>query len=254
MALRVRQQIAALVLAGLLLPALADQRNAVAPAVSRKVVRLASIEFEVLKHPSSRRRYLLIHGSEQTAREVLTAHMQSQPGIAYLVTGTERYVAVDSGRFDPNRVFSPVGAEKNLRMLNPGWSAAQLQAVLRRLDRERKKLIRTLLPPRRGLLIALHNNSQGYSVKDEIGISGAVSLKDPEHPHEFMLCTDRGDFSRLAGSPFNVVLQNRALGEDDGSFSRLAARRGARYVNIEASLGNADAQRRMLAWVESSLP
>jgi hypothetical protein len=49
-------------------------------------------------------------------------------------------------------------------------------------------------------------------------------------------------------------LQNAAPKEDDGSLSRLAARRGARYVNIEVRLGESAAQREMLMWVEQNLP
>ena len=41
--------------------------------------------------------------------------------------------------------------------------------------------------------------------------------------------------------------------EDDGSLSRLCATRGVRYVNIEAALGNAEAQQRMLDWIERVL-
>ena len=35
-----------------------------------------------------------------------------------------------------------------------------------RLDRGRDRLVRTILPPRGGLLFAVHNNSEGYSVRD----------------------------------------------------------------------------------------
>jgi hypothetical protein len=72
----------------------------------------------------------------------------------------------------------------------------------------------------------------------------------PDRPREFILCTDPRDYARLATGPFNVVLQNVAPKEDDGSFSRLAAARRVRYVNIEAPLGSAAEQARMLAFVE----
>jgi hypothetical protein len=72
----------------------------------------------------------------------------------------------------------------------------------------------------------------------------------PDRPREFMLCTDGRDYERLAAGPFNVVLQNVAPKEDDGSLSRLAAARRVRYVNIEAPLGGATEQRAMLAFAE----
>jgi hypothetical protein len=99
----------------------------------------------------------------------------------------------------------------------------------------------------------LHNNGPGYSARDEVPISDSVALNDSEHLDEFMLCTMRPDFDLLAGGPFNVVLQYRAPKEDDGSLSRLCAARGIRYVNIESALGNAEAQQRMLDWVERML-
>jgi hypothetical protein len=46
-----------------------------------------------------------------------------------------------------------------------------------------------------------------------------------------------------------MVLQNLAPKEDDGSLSRLAARRGLRYVNIEAAHGNFQKQSEMLDWL-----
>ena len=76
----------------------------------------------------------------------------------------------------------------------------------------------------------------------------------PGEPNDFMLCTDVNDFALLRQSPFNVVLQNEAKGEDDGSLSRLAASRRIRYVNIEAAMGRDAAQRAMLEWVETHLP
>jgi hypothetical protein len=100
------------------------------------------------------------------------------------------------------------------------------------------------------VLVALHNNGPDYSVRDEVPISDAVAMNDAAHPDEFMLCTIKSDFEMLSGGPFNVVLQNRAPKEDDGSLSRLCAARNVRYVNVEAAPEHADAQRRMLEWIE----
>src|SRR3954469_11095521 len=88
----------------------------------RRFVTLDQIRFQVLRNGDSPHRYLLIHGNEDTAREVLTAHMRQAKGIAYLVTGNDRYVPIDSGKLDPNRMFSRQGAEKNVRSQNPDWS------------------------------------------------------------------------------------------------------------------------------------
>jgi hypothetical protein len=172
---------------------------------------------------------------------------------AFLVQNAERNVRIGDGKLDPNRMFSHVGAEANLRSLNPAWHEAELQTGLIRLDRDRARFLKAVLPRRGGLLIALHNNGPGYSVQDETPISDAAALNNIEHPHEFMLCTMREDFEILAKSPFNVVLQNTAPKQDDGSLSRLAALMGVRYVNIEASHGNVGDQTRMLDWIEKEL-
>ena len=124
-----------------------------------------------------------------------------------------------------------------------------------RIHNEIKQLgdrMHALLPPRGGLLVALHNNSEGYSVKDEVPISEETSLRQPDDPHAFFLCTDARDFAVLKSSPYNVVLQH-APKDDDGSLSRLAAARGVRYVNLEVALGSADRQREMLRWMEWNL-
>jgi hypothetical protein len=218
-----------------------------------RFVTLDHIRFEVLRRGKSPHRYLLIHGNEETAREVLVAHMQRYPGIAHVVTGHDRNVPIDSGKFDPNRIFSREGAEKNLRSLNPDWTPEYLEKMLRKLDHGRDKLVRNLLPPPAGRLVALHNNSEGYSVKDEVPISDEVSLKDADHPHEFFLCTDQQDFAQMSASPYNVVLQRTAPKEDDGSLSRLAAMRGVRYLNLEVALGQRARQVEMLDWLEQHL-
>ncbi len=222
------------------------------PLFHRDSITAAGIRFQVLRYRHSPRRYLFIHGDEPTAREVLTLTMQTHPGIAYLVTGNERNVALDGGKLDPNRMFSREGAAKNLKSLNPGWAPERIERALDFLDREREKLLRRLTPPKGGLLIALHNN-RDYSINDEAPVSDAVSMREPDRPHEFFLCTDPRDFQVMAKSPYNVVLQNRKPPDDDGSLSRLAAVRGFRYLNLECGVGKFEAQIERLGWADRNL-
>ena len=213
---------------------------------------LAGIRFQILRYRHGSRRYLFIHGDEPTARDVLRIHLETHPGIAYLVTGSERNVALDGGKLDPNRMFSREGAERNLKSLNPDWPPERIERALDFLDREREKLLHHLMPPKGGLLIALHNN-RDYSINDEAPMSDEVSLREPERAHEFFLCTDARDFQVMAKSPYNVVLQNRKPAEDDGSLSRLAAQRGFRYLNLECGVGKFEAQIERLGWAERNL-
>jgi hypothetical protein len=212
-----------------------------------------NIEFRRIRNGHERRRYLLIHGDEQTARQVLTAHMRAAKGTAYLVGNTTRNVRFQTGELDPNRMFSREGAERNLRSLNPRWGDAQLLNGLLLLDRTRHEILDAVLPDRSDVLIVVHNNT-AYSVNDEIAASNRVALKDAANTHEFCLCTNAGDFDLLASGPYNVVLQNRPPGPEDGSLSRYAARAGLRYVNIEVGLGKFDKQAAMLSWVDRTLP
>lgn len=224
-----------------------------APAAQRRRV-LAGIEFDVIQRGPSDRRYLLIHGNEHTAREVLLKHMPGRRGRALLVTGQERWVTVRGLRLDPNRMFSREGAQRNLRLLNPEAGSAAVEGTLDWLDHERKALLAELLPPRGGLIVSMHNNASGYSLESEVGISDSVWLPSRGTPHDFMLATSSADFGILERAPFNALLQERPRGEDDGSLSRLCAARGIRYVNIEARIGHEAEQRAMLEWIEQHLP
>ncbi|HYZ85077.1 MAG TPA: hypothetical protein VE621_11770 [Bryobacteraceae bacterium] len=219
-----------------------------------RTIGMGGGKFRIVRNGSDKRHYFWVHGNERTAREVLLDHMKTSPGRAFLVENDERYLMVNGGRLDPNRMFSREGAERNLKSLNTSWSPEQFNRVLDRLDRERPKFLSSVLPKDGKLLIAMHNNSQGYSVKDEVAISDQVSLRNEANPHEFMLCTSSSDYEKLSQSPFNVVLQKTAPKTDDGSLSRLTAARGLRYVNIEAGLGRAAEQKAMLDWVEQNLP
>jgi hypothetical protein len=216
-------------------------------------LKMAGILFRVVHRGSSPHRYLHIHGNETTARDVLMEQVNSHGGKALFIQSDTRYVPLKNGRIDPNRMFSREGAEKNLRLLNPQWSEAQIANGALALEKDRHKFLQSIRPPKGGRIVALHNNSNGYSVESEIAISDKTSLKDAKNPHEFFLATDPRDFEVLAKSPFNVVLQNTAPKDDDGSLSRLATKLGIRYINLECALGKIDRQRELLGWLEQNL-
>ena len=220
----------------------------------RRDASLAGIEFDLIRHGPPARHYLWIHGDELTAQQVLQEHMQGRSGRAFLIRNEgQRNVPFSGGLLDPNRMFSNDGAARNLRTLNPAWSEEHLTQALHRLNRERDDFLRNLLPGGDKIIVALHNNSPAYSIKDEVPISNAAALKAPSEPDEFLLCTDAADFAVLSQGPYNVVLQNNATGEDDGSLSRLCAQRRIRYINIEAAHGNARAQSAMLQYIDRTL-
>lgn len=219
----------------------------------RNRVTMAGIAFRVVRRGSSPHRYLHIHGNETTAREIALEQVNAHGGTALLIQSDERYVPMRDGRIDPNRMFSTEGASKNLRLLNPKWSEAQISNGALALAKDRHKFLKAIHPPAGGRIVALHNNSNGYSVESEIAISDKTSLKDAKNPHEFFLATDPRDYEKLAASPYNVVLQNTAPKDDDGSLSRLATKLGIRYINLECGLGKLARQRELLGWLEENL-
>jgi hypothetical protein len=219
---------------------------------NRDEITLSGVDFRNLSHGHSPRRYLMIHGDEGTARDVLTKYMSDHAGVAYVVTGKDRTVDIRGVKVDPNRMFSRVGADFSIRDLNPAIDVEKLIEVLDYLDRARGKLLRHLIPPKGSRLFALHNN-RDYSVQDELAASARTSLKQPSQPRNFFLCTDPKDFAILQQSPYNVVLQNEP-NPDDGSLSRLAARRGFRYINLECAVGEYDAQLERVRWLDEHLP
>lgn len=217
----------------------------------RKTIELCGTEFEILRNGRSPRRYVFIHGNEYDARAVIRVHMQEYEGIGYAVTGKEREVEIGGLKLDPNRMFSRFGAERNLRSLNENATFEQIAAVLDSLDADREKLLRLLIPPDGSRLVALHNN-RDYSVQSELAASDETSIRQPGIPRNFFLCTDPEDYAVVKQSPFNVVLQSKP-NPDDGSLSRVAAKRGFRYVNLECGLGEYEAQLERLRWLEEHL-
>ena len=65
-------------------------------------------------------------------------------------------------------------------------------------------------------------------------------------PDNFFLTTDEGLYQRLAEEKQNVVLQDNEKASDDGSMSIYYGKRGMKYVNVEAQLGDIQSQVKML--------
>lgn len=217
-------------------------------------LRVGEAWFRGIYRGGSPRRFIHIHGNETTARLALAHHMRSWRGRAFLVTGEERNIRAGGLWIDPNRMFSQAGARASFKLQNPGAEEEALRAGHAVLERDVPRLLDALLPRDGGLLISVHNNSEGYNIQSEIPISEAHHLPDPSAPNDFFLATDARDFDILRGSAYNAVLQTRPATEDDGSLSRLCASRGVRYVNIECYAGRLELQQRMLAWLDGALP
>ena len=211
------------------------------------------IDFQVKKNGFSDVSYILIHGDEETARMLLSEHIKKNKGKAFFIKSKEREVVFGPTKVDPNRIFSRAGARKALKKFRPHWNHKELTKLLEKLDESRNIFLFNIFPSEGGLLIALHNNFRGYSVKDELTNSQLHSIKKDKNPRDFIICTDLKDYQKLKKGPYNVVLQNIIDEDNNGSLSWPALENGVRYVNIETRLGWLSQQRKMLKFVESRL-
>ncbi len=73
-------------------------------------ISIGEISFKVVQKGTSDRRYIWLHGDEQTAKMALENHMSSNQGIAYFINNNKRVVYISDGMIDPNRIFSSIGA------------------------------------------------------------------------------------------------------------------------------------------------
>ena len=74
------------------------------PFLRPKHISLAGARFRITRYGHSNRHYLVIHGNEETAREVLTAHMRAHQGIAlhHREPHAERAGGVRANRPEPD--------------------------------------------------------------------------------------------------------------------------------------------------------
>ena len=84
------------------------------PAIfHRGRTELAGVPVRRIRHGAGPHRYLVIHGDEDTAREVLTAFMKDHDGVGYAVTGRTRNVALSGLKIDPI-ACGPISARKEV--------------------------------------------------------------------------------------------------------------------------------------------
>lgn len=221
-------------------------------SVLKKPLSIGGIRFDVEKNGRSKRRYLHIHGNETTARDVLKEHVKSHKGLFYFVVSDKRNVQVGDCLIDPNRMFTNAGARKSLERWNKTNTPDQIDTSLALLANDRAAFVRAVTPPKGGLLVAMHNNADGYTIKDETSISDKVHMPEEASPRDFMLVTSEKDFEKISNGPFNACLQ-KTVQNDDGSFSVLANSKAIRYVNIESALGNYEKQKAMIGFLEQVL-
>ena len=162
----------------------------------------------LIQNGISPNRYIWIHGDEKTAEMALKHHIQNHNGIAFFIDNKTREIPYKSTIIDPNRIFSRNGTYHALRKFQPDWAPGSLKKALDEIDLEREAFLNILMPPKGGLLIALHNNFRGYNVMDEEANSQLTSIKKSQYLRDFIICTDLKDFKKLAKLGVSTIFQD----------------------------------------------
>ncbi|MFQ6614324.1 MAG: hypothetical protein ACE5D1_05725 [Fidelibacterota bacterium] len=214
-------------------------------------LNLGPLRFHCFGAPGAGNRFIWVHGDETTAGDIL--HLLANNGErCYAIDNDRRNFTVDAIQFNPNRIFTEIGARKDLQQLNPAATPEALKPILRDLDRDRSSFLENIFPPDGGVLTALHNNFESYTIASELDRSAQVHFPEKDRPRDFFLAVDADDYRRLSQGPFNVLLQDQP-GIDDGSLSCAALAAGVRYVNIETELGMRERQQSMVDWLIQAL-
>ena len=223
------------------------------PYLLDDIVEIGGIKFKVVKKGNSDRKYIWFHGDEKTAKMALDHHMKTNEGTAYYIQNELREVNIYGGLIEPNRIFSSDGMKQAIQKYNPQWSVSKKKKILAIYDQGRSTFLNEIFPKNGEILIAIHNNFRGYNVNKEIKRSDSISIKIDQDPRDFFLCTNRTDFELLAKSPYNVVLQEKWIPENDGSLSWAAILHDVRYVLLETRLGWLNKQKEMLNYLHKNL-
>jgi hypothetical protein len=217
--------------------------------------------------------YFAPHYSETTAPEAAQTVIDRNGGkVAWLVHGDEhrpkRNVSfvLEGARFefDPNRMFTEVGARKSLAMFsntntrNELFSRAVDQVnnfATALLSNNNYYLHPTMAQGK--VVVGIHNNHGGYSVESykpggeyhkEIERNGGYYYNQNGHPGNFFYTTSEAIFEVLKQNKFSVVLQT-AKPTDDGSLSVYCGTHNVDYINVEAELSERDAQTLMIQFL-----
>lgn len=192
--------------------------------------------------------FINLHDDENTSVKAVLEVIDSLGGkLIQLIHSDERNIRFNIGsqffEFDPNRMFTDVGAEKTLSQFGPYNEKArkEVRALARRITSELDG----------DIILTLHNNTEdNYSAKsylNEYANDAADIYLNPEKdPDDFFFVTERLFFDKIRELGYNVVLQNNETMTDDGSLSVWAGRENIPYINIEAQHGHTAEQVEML--------
>lgn len=195
--------------------------------------------------------FINLHDDENTSVLAAVAVIDSLGGTLLQLKHTGKRnieFRIEGGayEFDPNRMFTDLGAENSLRRFRVSSEQAhkEVRAFAELVVAEIKS----------DIIFTLHNNSEDrYSARSYLeeyaNDAEDVFIHPNKDPDDFYFVTERLFFDALKVRGYNVVLQNNEAATDDGSLSVLAGKRKIPYINIEAQHGHLAEQIDMLLTV-----
>jgi hypothetical protein len=217
--------------------------------------------------------FLIIHDNENTASKAVIEHIKKNGGkMIELDTGGNRHVKfrMSNGQevqFDPNRIFTDKGTEKDLKNKNQGKGYENNDTIKNEIKKLKDKILQLLIECNCNPVVAVHDNTEDKYGIDSYLYGGGEEKKGntrkkegnpnkraDEDPDNFLLVTSEEYFDKLKGK-YNVILQTnnnnstRKNGPyDDGSLS--VHMKDGNYINCEAKHASLDKQKDMLEDIE----
>ncbi|MCU0447354.1 MAG: hypothetical protein MUE85_20855 [Microscillaceae bacterium] len=205
--------------------------------------------------------YFNLHDNENTsveATQVILKNPKNSGKLVELQHSGERLISFEyqgaKYQIDPNRMFTKVGIEKNLKNYG-NYSDAARDTVFA----FGQKIYRDFLQGSR-LIVAMHNNkNEGYNVKSYLpGGEYKTDAQDVFYnpkwgTGEFFYVIDQAHFAFFKQKKVSAVLQDPQKVTDDGSLSVFAQNQGMAYLNVEAQHGNLKPQIKMLTILQDLL-
>jgi len=151
--------------------------------------------------------------------------------------------------FDPNRIFTDLGIYKTLR------TCLSYSSQNQKLVKNFSQFITDSLLSEPKIIIAIHNNVNGYSINEylEKGLyrhnADKTFFNKDLSPHDFYLVNDSIHFDYFQQLNYNVVLLSKNA-DDDGSLSVYCQQKNISYINVEAKEGHFQEQYKMLELVQ----
>ncbi len=193
-----------------------------------------------------------LHDNENTAAAVAREYISQHGGrLVELRHGRGRYIIIRRGtsraKFDPNRMFSPGGLRKTLNHF-----ADLSEANVSVGSAFSKSVLELIELPAHGIVVALHNNTDGKLTIDDFKPGGwygldteTVHISNRQDHDDFFFTNHQPIYEALAGLNYNVALMVPHP-PDRGGLGAYVQMHSGIYVNVEAQHGHKKQQRKML--------